>query len=277
LGKATLSITTDVFPPDEIVDCLEFCAKLGLAGVELGPHIGKEEKSASLATLKGAFARLPLRPLSVHSWTQVEGLEEVCEFARDLGAGLIVVHCRHEKITGDFENQIEMLRRHDGWCRENGIVVAVENSSVQPLEPFVRLFEALPELRMTLDVKHAYKPETLGLTHVDYMRELGDRPANFHISGIDRARELLGDGCPPGNDAISWTGLAEDLAAREYSGLITAEVILPKYLSPQEREEAYFDLPPASNELPTLSHRLMKHSADYYREALAACLAPGEE
>lgn len=272
MGKATLSVTTDIFPPDEVADCLEFCTKLGLAGVELGPHLGKERRSESLAALRQAFDRLPVRPLSVHSWTQVEGLEEVCAFTRELGAGLIVVHCRHEKITDDFENQVEMLRRHDAWCRENGITLTVENSSSQPLEPFVRLFEALPGLRMTLDVKHAYKPETLGLTHVDYMRELGDRPANFHVSGIDRARELLGDGCPPGRDAISWADLAADLAAREYSGLITMEVILPKYLSPEEREEAYFDLPTARAELPTLSHRLMKHSVDYFREALAACL-----
>ncbi len=272
MGKATLSITTAVFPPDELVACLEFCAKLGLAGVEIGPHAELRRSPERLGELRGALDRLEVRPLSVHAWTQVEGLEEVCAFTKELGAGLIVVHCRHEKIIEDFDNQVEMLHRWDDWCRERDLILTVENSSIQPLEPFVRLFEAVPHLRMTLDVKHAYKPEKLGLTHLDYMRELGGRPANFHISGIDRAREELGDGCPPGRDAIDWEDLAADLARRGYSGLITMELILPLYLSPAERERAYGDLPPATAERPTLSHRLAAHGAAYYREVLAPAL-----
>ena len=272
---ATLSVSTNVFPPAELLDCLEFCAKLGMAAVEVGPRNRLDGDSRTLAGALAAFDLFGVRPLSMHAWTQVEGLEEVCEFAPKLGTGLIVVHCRHEKITGDFANQVAMLTHWDAWCRRRGIVLTVENSSKQPLEPFVELFEAIPGLRLTLDVKHAYKPETLGLTHKDYMAKLADRLANFHISGIDRARDELGDGCPPGNDAVDWTELADDLSGRQYGGLITMELNFPAYLTPERREELYSDLPPVSNELPTLGHRLMKHAVDYYREALAPCLQRG--
>ena len=275
MGHATLSLTTSSFPTGELKACLEWVAHLGLSGVEIGPHESQplfEQGESAVKQTKDLFASLGIRPLSVHAWTQVEGLEDVCEFTRQLGAGLVVVHCRDESIVNDFENQVAMLKRWDAWCRDRDIIIAVENSSMQPLEPFVRLFKAIPELRMTLDVKHAYKPEKLGLTYLDYMRELGDRPANFHISGIDWAREQLGDGTPPGNDAISWDDLAADLALREYGGLITMEVILPEYLSVEEQEQAYFDLPKPTPGCSSISQRLTQHSAEFFRKKFAPVL-----
>jgi sugar phosphate isomerase/epimerase len=276
MGKATLSLSTNAFPPDRLMDCLSFAAARGLAGVEVGPwHAESLAKSAvRMREAAAAFKRLGIRPLSVHSFKacDVKGLPGMCAFAVKLGAGLVVVHCRHEQIVKDFKIQAAMLAQWDAWCRERGIVLTVENSSIQPLREFVRLFDAVPALRLTLDVKHAYKPEKLGLTHEDYLSALGGRVANFHISGIDRSRDELGDGCPPGRDHVNWRSLARNLTARGYEGLVTMEVILPIYLTAEEQERAYFDLPPASDALPTISHRLAEQATQFYRKALKGCL-----
>jgi sugar phosphate isomerase/epimerase len=37
LGGATLSLSTNAFPEGELAGCLEWAARLGLAGVEVGP------------------------------------------------------------------------------------------------------------------------------------------------------------------------------------------------------------------------------------------------
>ncbi|MCX7591365.1 MAG: sugar phosphate isomerase/epimerase [Kiritimatiellae bacterium] len=277
MGGALLSLSTNAFPANALTECLEYVAHLGLAGVEVGSQHA-ERLALSPLELEHTltlFRTLNLRPLSVHAFKGygVSRLERLCDFAHRLGTGLIVVHCRHEEIVENPSFCADMLRRWNDWCRERGIILTVENSSIQPIQEFVRLFRAVPGLQLTLDVKHAYKPEKLGLTHEDYIRELGDRLANLHVSGIDRTREELGDGCPPGRDHVDWCSLAAALAARNYSGLVTMELTLPTWLSQEEQEQAYYDLPPASSECPTISHRLVLHGTRYFGRALRSCLA----
>ncbi|MGQ9662070.1 MAG: sugar phosphate isomerase/epimerase family protein [Kiritimatiellia bacterium] len=277
MSGAILSLSTNAFPREQLAECLEYTAKLGLQGVELGPwHAEQLAVSPShLDEARTIFAKLGIRPLSLYAFkgTGVRELDRICEFAAKVSAGLIVVHCRHEEIVENLPQCAEMLHRWSNWCRDRGMILTVENSSFQPLDTFVRLFEAVPQLKLTLDVKHAYKPEKLGLTHEDYLRELGERLANCHISGIDRSREELGDGCPPGRDHVDWTKFAEDLVRRRYTGIVTIELILPTYLSEEDLERAYYDLPPAQPQSPTISHRLALHGTGYFRRVLAPCLA----
>jgi sugar phosphate isomerase/epimerase len=275
VSAARLSLSTAAFRAGELLPALEWAAKLGLAGVEIGPEHAEELRRSpetrreALAT----FERLGLRPLSLHAWKEVDGLGEVCPFAAELGAGLIVVHCPDQAIVAGLGAQAAALRRWDGWCRERGITLTVENASRQPLDPFVELFRAVPDLAMTLDIKHAYKPETLGLTHADYLRELGGRVANLHLCGIDRARDELGDGTPPGRDAVDWDELARDLAARGYAGLATVELAYPEHLSPDAMERAYADLRPAAPGAQDVSQRLSAWGVEFFREKLSTLLA----
>ncbi len=274
MGKATLSLSTNAFVPEELIPCLECAAKLGLAGVEVGPRNAARlfESVDELGEARGALLRLRLRVLSVHAWTGVEGLEDVCPFTELLGGELIVVHSPPQALDADFEGEAAGLTEWEGWCRRRGIRLTVENSSRQVLAPFAELFKAVPGLGLTLDVKHAYKPETLGTTHKDFMRELGDRAANFHISGIDRARDGLGDGVPPGHDHVSWSELARDLVARKYAGTITAELTFPRHLTEEEIRAGYCDLTEPDEEWPTLSHRLAQHGVEFFRRVLAPAL-----
>ncbi len=277
MGTARLSLSTVAFRAGELVPALKLAARLGLAGVEVGPAHAAELRGSpqDFEDARAAFARLDLRPLSLHAWRHVDGLEEICPFAVELGAGLIVVHCPHEAIVAGLEAQASVLRRWNAWCRERGITLTVENASRQPLEPFAELFRAMPGLAMTLDVKHAYKPETLGLTHADYLRELGERVANLHLCGIDRSCEALGDGCPPGRDAVDWAELARDLASRGYAGLATVELSYPGHLTPGEIEAAYAGLRPAAIACTGLSERLAARGVEFFRSELAPLFSKG--
>ena len=176
-ARSRLQLGTQVFPPDEVPAGLRWAGRLGIGGVEIGPDTAKAmrdssgERSAILSALRaGGFAGW-----SLHAWTQVDGLEEVCAFAVEIGAALVVVHCPHASLCADFDGQVRLLRQRLAWCRERNVILTVENASRQPLSPFLEVFEAVDGLRATLDIKHAYKPDLLGLTHKDYLPRLGPR------------------------------------------------------------------------------------------------------
>jgi len=92
------------------------------------------------------------------------------------------------------------------------------------------------------------------------------------VTVLNMCDPVTGDGTPPGDDMISWAELAADLKRRNYDGIITIESHLPNYLSPEEQEGAYADLPDVDTEQNTISQRLSSYVAGYYRRELAAAL-----
>ncbi|MFW6158081.1 MAG: sugar phosphate isomerase/epimerase family protein [Planctomycetota bacterium] len=278
MRRATLSVSTVVFPEEDVLCRRHFgwLRSLGIGSVEVSKDDARAcyADRASLGEVRREADRADVRLASLHAWCGLDGVDEVCRTAAELGAGLVVVHCPHEALASDFGTQVQRATAYVRGCSELRMIPTVENSSRQPLEPFVRLFRAVPELKLTLDVKHACKPETLGLTHKDYMRALGDRLANVHVSGINRARDpVTGDGTPPGDDLVDWHQFADDLRDRDYAGLVTIESHLPNYLTDAEQEEAYADLPDVDTPRNTIPERLSSYVVAYYREHLAAALA----
>ena len=277
MAGATLSISTVVFPADELLceSQLAWLHGLGITCVEVSKDDAARchESRSVLEQVRNAAERYGVRVGSLHAWGGLDVAMDVCRTAADLGAELAVIHCPKGDLDEDFDGQVAKVRAYVDRCLELGVVPTLENGSKQTVAPFARLFEAVPDLKLTLDVKHACKPETLGHTHVDFMREIGDRAVNFHISGINRARDpVTGDGTPPGDDMISWSEFADDLKRRNYDGIITIESHLPNYLSPEEQEGAYADLPDVDAEQNTISQRLSSYVVRYYREQLATAL-----
>ncbi|MCG3177849.1 MAG: hypothetical protein BIFFINMI_00169 [Phycisphaerae bacterium] len=276
MPRAKLSYSTQVFAAAPLAEAVAWASVLGLDAVE----VGKDHAAAigashdALADARRLADASGVRLASLHAWGMTEVLDDVCRTTAELGAGLIVVHCSHAMLTDDFANQVAILARCDAFCRDRGVVLTVENSSSQRLGPFVALFDAVPSLRLTLDVKHAYKPARFGCTHIDYMAALGDRVANFHMLGIDPARDDdLGDGIPAGNNppGFSWQQLADDLADRRYAGLITAECSL--HVQPADALRLYPELFPLADDEPGLAHALSRHNVEFFGRTFAAVLA----
>ncbi|MCX7806417.1 MAG: hypothetical protein N3A38_14715 [Planctomycetota bacterium] len=140
----------------------------------------------------------------------------------------------------------------------------------------MELFRAVPGLAMTLDVRHACKPETLGLTHADCLCEPAPCIANLHVCGIDRSRKELGDSTPPGRDAVVWEDLARDLAALGYSGPVTVELAYPSHLDTADIERAYAGIRPSMPGAEDLSRRLSAWGVEFFREKFAVLLKEGD-
>ena len=76
-------------------------------------------------------------------------------------------------------------------------------------------------------------------------------------------------GVPGYNKKPTANDYAEDLVQRNYKGLITIELIYPSYMSAEEQEEAYYDLPPATPDCSSIPQRLSLFGVNFYREKLA--------
>ncbi len=275
---ATLSYSTHIFKRETFEQAIDWVRKLGLTSVEIG-RTHAEQMHQSAEASRSAIASLDahgVRPGSLHAWGHLPEvcLGDVCRTTEQVGASLIVVHAPHQYLVEHMDAAVAELSEWDAWCRDRDIILTVENSSTQPIEVFCRLFEALPSLRLTLDVKHAYKPQRFGLTHLDYMRELGDRVANFHVLGIDPQRDdPLGDGLPTGRepDDVSYPDLAADLVDRGYDGLITIETSINYTESMEYLQEAYAEVEALSpDEL--LPCRLSRHNARFFADVFAPAI-----
>jgi sugar phosphate isomerase/epimerase len=273
--SATLSYSTEVFSTQPFDAAIRWAQMLGLAAMEVGRRHAEQLHNSPQARERAMslWAQCRVRPASLHAWTGIDGLDQVCPTAAGLGAGLVVVHCRHEELQADLAACVKTVARWVDWCNQHHVTLTVENSSRQPLRPFVDLFAAVPGLKLTLDVKHAYKPQLLGLTHADYLAPLGDRLANMHLVGIDPARDDLGDAIPAGNDPIDYSELAADLLRRNYRGLITVESCWPD-LPEHMIESSYFDLLPQAGDEPTIAHRLSRHNVRFFAGKFARVIAP---
>ncbi len=267
-----LSLSTGTFRLDGLPAGIEWCRRLGIGAVEVWlAHAEQLHDSAEFrAEVKALSAACGVRLASLHAWAGLAELADSAPLAMDMGIDLIVVHCRAEQLTDDFDNTVALAQRWRAWCADRGITLTVENASGMLFEPFVKFFEGAAELSFTLDIKHAHKPELFGRVHTDYLEALYDRIRNFHILAKD-PNGKLGDASLPGESVIDIPALAADLVRREYAGLLTIECPLAD-IPADQLEAAYDRLPPAGPDETTMGRRLSRYAVDYYRRALAAAL-----
>jgi sugar phosphate isomerase/epimerase len=273
----TLSLSTGTFRRDGFLAGIEWCSRLGMEAVEVWIQHSQQlhESTALRAEALAKAEACGVRMTSLHAWGCLAELADSAPLALDMGIDLIVVHCRREHLTDDFDTCVALAAKWRAWCADRGITLTVENAAGMWLEPFLQFFEAVPELNLTLDIKHAHKPELFGRTHMDYFNALYDRIRNFHILAKD-PNGKLGDASLPGESVIDIPALARELAAREYAGLLTIECPLTD-LPDDQLEAAYDGLPPAGPDETTMGRRLSRYAVDYYRNALAAVLAEGSD
>jgi len=273
-ASATLSLSTGVFRQDGLLAGLEWSQRLGLRAVELFPAHARQFQGSEefRRQVRAKAAECGIRLASIHPKDDLDILPEVCPLAAECRIGMVVVHCKPKRLKEDFAGTVEQASRWAKWCADHGVILAVENASRVELGAFVRLFQAVPELCCTLDIKHAYKPKRFGWTHEDFLRALYDRIRNFHILAR-HPDDPLGDATPPGPvSLIDIPALAEELARRGYTGLLTIEVPLAD-LPDEKLPEAYEPfLPPPGPDETTLGRRISRHAVDYYRKQLAAVL-----
>jgi sugar phosphate isomerase/epimerase len=169
------------------------------------------------------------------------GMRPTIEFAREAGAGLVVMHTpRCERLDeGEglaFRQQIEAWQ---GELGGGGLRLAVENKAVRnerhrqyALTPLARLraFADRYDLGLVLDTTHA---GSAGEDLLHARRVFDRRLVNVHLSDmggrvplarLPGAQVLLGQHRFPGDGDLALSALLTDLSRTGYTGPVTLEV-----------------------------------------------------
>lgn len=209
-----IGISTACFYPNELEQGIVYPAQLGYRRVELFFNAESEYSAPFRAMLKQKLQALGLEVMSAHPFTSsIEGhllfsdysrrtrdaLDQYTRYfeaAADLGAKYFVFHGELLRPRGLPPAQSEQRRfeTYHKLCERAascGIVFTQENVSwCKSKDPaFLReLYDNVPELRFTLDLKQARRA---GLNWEDYVDAVGDRIVHLHISDYSEQSDCL--------------------------------------------------------------------------------------
>lgn len=255
-----IGISTASFYPMEIERAVEHAAELGYERVELFINAESEYALPFRSELRHRLQALGLTVVSVHPFSSaIEGLLLFSDYTRrtrdaldryeryfaaaaDLGARYFTFHGQRLLARG-LPPSDAAKRRYETYhalCARAaacGITFTQENVSwckSSDLEFLHGLYDHVPELRYTLDVKQAHRA---GRTWRDYVDAVGDRIVNLHISDYTAQSDCL----LPGRGDVDFPALFAALRSHGYRGSAIVEVYSTDYQQVEElRDSALF-------------------------------------
>ncbi|MCQ5129687.1 sugar phosphate isomerase/epimerase [Butyricicoccus faecihominis] len=247
-----IGISTACFYPEPIEEALPVIAGLGVHAIEVFVNT-ESEFSPAFAQSFGAQARsLGLDIVSVHPFTSLmEGIllfsdysrrtddgmrqyERYFTFAESLGARFLTFHGERDMGGPDdparFAHKAEIYRRLCALGASHGVTLAQENvawcKSKNPA--FLRnLYEAVPELHFTLDIKQARRA---GRDPREFIEAVGERIVNIHINDFDANESCL----LPGAGNMDYGDFFSRMRAVHYDGHALIEVYRSNFHDPAE-------------------------------------------
>lgn len=243
-----IGISTASFYPAEIEKGIVYASELGFQYVELFINSASEYIPPFRTQLKQQLDALGLQVISIHPYTSaMEGhllfsdytrrtqdslsqYERYFEAAAAFGASFFTFHGEQLRMRGLPPARAES-RRFDTYrqlcarAKTYGVTFTQENVSwckSGDLAFLKRLYDNVPELRYTLDIKQAHRA---GLSWDDYVDIVGDRIVNLHISDYTRQSDCL----LPGQGSVDFPALFGKLKAYGYQGSALVEVYSNDY------------------------------------------------
>ena len=251
-----VGISTASFYPSLVEQNLDQIAKMGGTCAEIFFNTFSEMQAPFTSVLKERLEKNHLRLVSVHPFTSLmegimlftayerrteEGMAMYRDFfknARSIGAAYLTLH--GERHMGNPETAAEIerkLRAYNRLCdiaEEEGMIVAQENvvwcRSGDP-EYIKLLYENVPKLRFTFDVKQAHRA---GRTWKDYLPVMGDRLVNIHINDFDAEHSCL----LPGEGKMDYRPFFEYLRDSGYDAQVLIEVYAANFSKEQQVRNA---------------------------------------
>ncbi len=177
-----MPISTACFYPRPLEEGIAHIAALGLREIEIFFNTDSEFRPPYTAGLARLLREHDLNLVSVHPYTSLmEGILLFSDYARrtedgfeqyrryfataaELGARYLTLHGERmmpgmQETPAAAERKLERYRRLCQTAKEEGMIVAQENVAwCRSSDPayLQRLFENIPELRYTLDIKQAH-------------------------------------------------------------------------------------------------------------------------
>ena len=119
--------------------------------------------------------------------------------------------------------KLELLSRIVDYGNEYGITVCIENLS-ERAESFGPAFEAIPDLRMTLDIGHAQLLAKKN-TSFRFIEDHFSRIAHLHVHDNRGGTSVKDDlHLPLGEGIVDYTAIIKSLIEKRYDSTITMEV-----------------------------------------------------
>lgn len=238
-----IGISTASFYPTEIEQGIQNAADLGFRRIELFVNAESEYIPPLRTALKNQLDALGLQVVSLHPYTSsIEGHLLFSDYARRtqdaldqyaryfeaaaiFGASYFTFHGELLRTRGLPPAQVESRRfeTYRALCAraaEYGICFTQENVSwckSSDLMFLKKLYDNVPELCYTLDIKQAHRA---GHTWEDYVDTVGDRIVNLHISDYTEQTDYL----LPGQGEVNFSTLFRRLEACGYQGNALVEV-----------------------------------------------------
>lgn len=120
--------------------------------------------------------------------------------------------------------KIELLGEVVARAREKGVTVCIENLS-ERVESFQKAFDAIPDLRMTLDIGHAQLLARRN-TSFAFIRDAFERIAHVHVHDNRGGTSVKDDlHLAVGEGVIDYPGILSRLREKGYHSTITMEVV----------------------------------------------------
>lgn len=252
-----IGISTASFYPMPIERSILLIPTLGYQKVELFINSESEYAPPFRTELKQSLDAMNLQVISVHPYTSaMEGhflfsdytrrtrdaldqYERYFEAAAYFGASFFTFHGETLRSRGLPPARIESRRfeTYHKLCERaasHGIIFTQENVSwckSSDLQFLQSLYDNVPELRYTLDIKQAYRA---GLCWQNYVDTVGDRIVNLHISDYTEESDCL----LPGQGSVDFPALFQSLKQNHYRGCAMVEVYSNDYASLDELQQS---------------------------------------
>lgn len=243
-----IGISTASFYPTPIEQGIAAAEQLGFQQIELFINSESEYAPPFRTHLKQSLDALNLQVVSVHPYTSaMEGhllfsdyvrrtedaldqYERYFEAAAYYGASYFTFHGETLRSRGlpPARSQHRRIETYHMLCERaasHGITFTQENVSwckSSDLAFLKQLYDGVPELRYTLDIKQAYRA---GVSWEKYVETVGDRIVNLHISDYTDSSDCL----LPGEGNVDFVSLFQQLKARGYHGAAMVEVYSNDY------------------------------------------------
>lgn len=237
-----LGISTACFYPQPLEETIDRIASLGFSAIEIFFNTESEYDPSFLDTLKRLTDRNGIDIISIHPYTSLmegmllfsnydrrtqDGLAQYRKYMRAaarLGARYLTFHGERfmvpDTLFDHMDRTYEVYHALCAMAQQEGITLTQENVAwCKSRDPeYLRLlFEHVPELRYTLDIKQANRA---GQHWSAYLDVIGPRLRNVHVNDYDTTHSCL----LPGEGSMDYDVLLNALKRHQYDHQMLIEV-----------------------------------------------------
>lgn len=216
-------------------------------GVEVWPSWKTEKNLFAPENRERLIGMLKDIPSSLHGDAPADNLDGhkiQIDAAKDTGSLIIVVHGDSLGLKEHGEDDYGLAKDIVAYAKANGVTIALENSSKSGrLDKLSGAIEAVPDLRICLDIGHVYVAHDHPIR--EYLNRLGSRIAHLHLQDVymvPGTRRAKSDSHrTPGQCDIplpDWQAVLSVLKQKNYNGFAVLEIrpFTPDEIASQARE-----------------------------------------